>query len=798
MMQRSIRSVLSATALVGLLATSAQAATLVPDGRAISPTGFTIPVEGFAAASALSPDGKWLAVLSTDGGAIDIVSTGKSMLVERLSASSASGLAWTTDGLFVTRGYTGTISRFSYDIAAGKATFPKRADIKLAAGLANGIVEDPTSHTIVVARTAEHTVLVIDDTRGAIVRTLQASDEPYGVALVGDTIVASLYNTDHVDAWRAGATDAVHVPTGAHPTQMLVDGGRVFIANADGRDVVAIDGTTLAVSKRFDLSIGADAPPGQTPAGMAISGDKTMLFVAESGFNDVAVIDIASGRTLARIPTAWYPTALAFVSNTTVGKKDARVKAQLWITSAKGLGSQADPAGEWNGTYTGLVQHLVVEPNRFAEWSAQVARNDKFSAPASARRLPPIKHVVVIVRENKHFDEEFADEPGANVDPALLLYGKKYTPNGHALAERYALLDNFMSDGEASIFGHAWDVQGMANDYHERNAHVRDAGSPEVHARVAWSIWPYAQSGEDVLTSADMDFDWLHDLSALPKGPRVNVSAVFGPRGELIDELQRRSVSFRVYGEQMTMRADGTIVPGLAAHGLATYPGVHIDFGVLDTDRAKMFLADVKAQGGLSAYTFLTLPTDHTTGMKPGFYTPVSYIADNDVATGQIIAGLSKRPEWRDTIVIVLPDDAQGTGDHVDSHRMPVFIAGPYVRRAFVDHTRYSVPSVLRTVEMLFGVRPLNIYDASATPLFNALAKQPQTTAYVPLPANVPIVKNPGTATAYSFDIDGGDSSDIPNQEWQSLKGNASLDAHLAYVKRLDPRAVAVHASDER
>ena len=796
-MQRHIRIVLSTVAALGLFGSSAQATTLIPDGRSIAPAGFTIPVEGFAAASALSPDGKWLAVLSLDGGAIDVISTAKSTLAERLAVPSASGMTWTTDGLYVTRGYTGLISRFGYDV--GKAAFTKRDDIKLAPGLANGIAEDPATHRLVIARTAEHDVFVIDDTTGSVLQTLHASGEPYGIALVGTTIVASLYNSDHVDAWPTATADAIHIPTGAHPTQMLADGTQLFVANADGHAVVAIDATTLTVTKHFDLAVSADAPPGQTPAGMAISGDRTTLFVAESGFNDVAVVDLASARTIARIPTAWYPTSLTFVAKSTVGKKGGRMKPQLWITSAKGLGSQPDPGGEWNGTYTGLVQHIVIEPGQFASWSAQVARNDKFTAPVRTNgALPPIKHVVVIVRENKQFDEEFGDERMANADPALLLYGKRYTPNAHALAEAYTMMDNFMSDGEASIYGHAWDVQGMANDYHERNAHVRDEGSPDIHARVAWSIWPYAQSGEDVVTPTDMDFDWLHDLGTLPKGPRVNVSAIFGPRGELIDELQRRNVSFRVYGEQMTMRPDGTIDPGLAAHGLPTYPGTHIDFGILDTDRATMFLSDVRKHGDLPAYSFLTLPTDHTAGTTAGFLTPASYVASNDVATGQIIAGLSKRPDWRSTIVIVLPDDAQGTGDHVDSHRMPVFVVGPYVRRAFVDHTRYSVPSVMRTVEALFNLRPLNIYDASATPLANAFARQAAVVPYTTLASNIPIEKNPGKATAVSLRLDGADSADVPNQEWRSIHGNASLAEHVAYLHRLDPRAVAERDANER
>jgi hypothetical protein len=656
--------------------------------------------------------------------------------------------------------------------------------------LLNGIAEDPATHRIAVARSANREVVVIDDETGATLATLKTTGQPYAVAFSGTALLASLYDSDHVDAWANATAPAISIPTGPHPTQLLADGTTVYAANADGHDVVAIDTTALKVSRRYALALGNDAPPGQTPAGMALSADRTTLFVTESGFNDVAVVDLASGRVRGRIPTAWYPTAVVYVGKAT-GSKDSRVCDQLWIANAKGLGSQPNPGGEWDGTYSGLVQHLVVEPGRLAAWSAQVARNDRFAAPALARTaLPAVKHVVFIVRENKHFDEEFGDEPQANVDPALLLFGRRYTPNAHALAERYTLFDDFMTDGEASIYGHAWTTQGMANDYHERNAHTRDEAPAQLDARVATSIWPYPLGGEDSVKPADMNFDWFANLSDLPKGPRINVSGVFGPRGELVDALSRKGIGFRVYGEQLTMRPDGSIAPGLAAHAARDYPGAHIDFGVLDTDRAKLFLDDVAAHG-LAPYSYLTLPDDHTAGTRAGFYTPASYVANNDEALGRIVAGLSRRPEWKDTVVFVTCDDAQGTGDHVDSHRMPAFAIGPFIRRGFVDHTRYSQTSILRTVELLFGVDPLNVYDAAATPILAAFARQPDAVRYAALPSGIEMEKNPGKAISLIVPLDGRDAATIPEQEWRSLRGDVSLAQHRRYLGRLGAAQVA-------
>jgi len=772
----------------------------IPDGRTIAPVGFTIPVEGFASSEALSPDGRLLAVLSQDGGAIDVILVGEdSRLVDRLPTPFATQMTWTKDGLYVARGFTGAISRFSYDPnSKTRDYFTARPDL-MVGGLLNGVAEDPQTHRILVARTAAKQVVVVDDTSGDVVARLATTGQPFSVAFVANGALATLYDSDHVDYWTSMATTPSQVQTGPHPTSLLIDGSRAYVADADGHDVAVIDTRSWRVARRYDLGLIRDQLPGQTPSGMALSDDGKQLFVAESGFNDVAVVDVASGHVLGRIPTGWYPMGVVYLSGQTIDKFP-RVRSQLFIVSGQGLGTQPDPASEWDGIYTGLVQHLLVEPQRFAQWSQAVARNNSVGpipTPAPAA-LPPIKHFVFIVKENKHFDEIFGDEPRANADPALVLYGRTYTPNAHSLAETYTLFDNFMGDGEKSDFGHSWTTQGIANDYLERNVHTPDDAATSADFRVAGSIWPLPLAGEDTVPISVMNFDWFQDLLDLPSQPRVNVSAVFGPNGELIDALRAHGVSFRVYGEQMTMRPDGSIASGLAAHADRAYPGAHIDFNVLDTERARLFLADVAAHG-LAQYSYLTLPTDHTAGSKAGFYTPASYVASNDAALGQIVAGLSKRADWKNTVVFVTEDDPQGTGDHVDSHRMPAFMAGPYVRRGAVDHTHYNIPAVLRTVEVLFGVGPLNIYDAAARPMLDAFATQPTVSTYRALASNIPMVKNPGKAKSASFRLDGPDAvAVIPDEEWASIRGPRSLAEHLAYLRDIGQSSTVAADPDDR
>jgi len=356
--------------LLGLTGAASAGAATLPDGRSITPAGFTIPVENFASSELLSPDGTRLAVLSQGGGAIDVITIGEhAMMSDRLAAPFATAMAWTKDGLYVARGYSGAISRFTYSPdSKGGSSFAARQDIQVG-GLLNGIAEDPGTHRIIVARTANQEVDVLDERTGGVRARLAASGQPFAVGFLRNDVFATLYNSDHIDVWPSGAGNVKHVATGPHPTKFLIDGERVFVANADGHDVCDIDTNSWKVIRRFDLGVSFDQPPGQTPSSMAISQDRKQLFVAESGFNDVAVVDLGSGRTMARIPTAWYPMDVAYLAGPTIDD-DPRVKPQLFVLSAQGLGQQPDPGSEHDGTYTGLVQHLIVEPHRFAAWTA--------------------------------------------------------------------------------------------------------------------------------------------------------------------------------------------------------------------------------------------------------------------------------------------------------------------------------------------------------------------------------------------------------------------------------------------
>lgn len=713
---------------------------ITPSGRPIVPLGFTIGLGNFPTDITPSPDGRFLAV--ADEGltpAIEVIDVRRSVIVQRVDLPALWGsLTWTPRGLYAGGAYSGHVYRFSYDPQA-RTPLARGQDLDLQPGLIGGIAIDETTHMLYASRTAAQRVDVVDLDKGALVRSVPVPGQPLDVGLAGRDVVTSLYDADALAFIDRKTGTVIPVVTGAHPTRLLTRGDAVFVSNADAEDAVEVHASTHAIARRFAFS-DAGGLPGATPAGLALDGDGTRLYVAASGLDEVAVFDRHNEERLATIPAGWYPDALALTDK----PAERRVRA-LWVANAKGIGVAPDPAAEWDGTYSGLLQHVSLDAI-----PAAPAPRPAAPRPVLAAHVP-VRHVVIIVKENKQVDEEFSDIPGVMGDSRLLVYGRRFTPNAHRLAEQYTIADWLDAEGEGSEYGHAWLTNAIANDYLQRNSPITDEAGKSP--RVAWSIWPRLAVDDPKIPDPAFDFDGDKDLRDLGIAPRANPAGIFGPNGELFDAAARAGVSFRVYGEQLRVMPDGTIDPLLRGHLAPDYPGAHIDFDVLDTKRASLFLADLKTHG-LSALTYMTLPDDHTAGNDPGFYTPESFVADNDLALGQIIAGLSRRLEWKDTLVFVTFDDPQGTGDHLDSHRVGAIVVGGAARRGYVSHVRYSHMSILRTAEALLGMKPLTINDAYATPMDDVIARQPTAKPYDPVVPDVPMRRNPGIPPVKSFPVD--------------------------------------------
>jgi len=593
-----------------------------------------------------------------------------------------------------------------------------------------GLAVTPDAKTLVVALNQADQVGVVDlATRTT--RLVKVGKYPYGVATdgriawVGNELDGTVSAVD-----LAGATVSATVPVGganAHPEGVTLVGHDLYLAVTNEDAVVRMSTTTGTVTGRW--SVGRRAGIGSAPVALTAAAGR--LYVADAGEDAIAVLDLRTGHVLGRVPTAAYPTGVAV-------SRDGKL---VW-TAAKGLGagpnpdygshfanSEAAPYGSYvPDKLLGRVGVLPVPTGaQLAKFSrqveAQVLPADLTKAPAGTvlRRGGPIKHVFYVVRENRTYDQVFGREPRGDGDPSLELFGDNgtpgpsggTTPNAHALARRFPLLDHVYADSEVSIDGHVITAGAYATDFDQRSLHANYSGRGRV-----------ANLGQSPVT--------------LP------------PRDFLFDQAARQKISFRNYGEysagNLPSGNDGRATYAQSAAGTAagyplffgceTAPNAANRAAVCATDsgtvgapvspansRLDFFQKQLTAQlasGTVPALNYLTLPNDHTDGVKPGFPTPTALVADNDLGLGQLVEVISHSSIWASSAIVVVEDDTQDGADHVDAHRMPAFVISPWARTGAVVHTRYDQLSVIRTVELLLGLDPLSLGDALAEPMYDA------------------------------------------------------------------------------
>ena len=499
----------------------------------------------------------------------------------------------------------------------------------------------------------------------------------------------------------------------------------------------------------------------------------------------MAVFDVSKpgfSKSNGFIPVGWYPTCVKVI-----GKK-------IWVTNGKGFTSFANPKGpnpikrrvkyqkddEDGGQYIGglmkgtmsIIDFPSVE--QLAVYSQQVYKNAPYSKaiemeaqgeegnPIPRRRdgKSPIKHVFYIVKENRTYDQVLGDVKGGNGDTSLVLFGEKITPNQHQLVKDFALLDNFYVDGEVSADGHNWSLGAYATDYLEKNW-VSSYGGRGGE---------YDAEGTRKIANNKGDFIW--------------------------GACKKAGVSYRTYGEFAdNYKAN---IPVLENHFCTFYTSW--DQTVRDTTRVNQWKRDFDSLVSVNALPQMNtfrLINDHTEGMSIGRPTPFAHTADNDLAVGMFIYYLSKSPVWKESVVFILEDDAQNGPDHVDAHRSPVYVVGPYVKRNFIDHTPYTTSGVVRTMELILGVAPMSQYDAGATPLWRSFTATPNFKTYDAIPSNINledknVVWNELSERSAKFDLSKEDR--VPDNEfseviWKGVKGLHSVmpaPRRAAFIKVID------------
>jgi len=652
-----------------------------------------------------------------------------------------------------------------------------------------GIEIDDATQTMYVVTKENNSLYVVDlktksitqkDTLRAEAFTclLSPDKKELYISLWGDKKIL-IYNTI-----QKKLTEAVNV--GGHPNEMCLTkkGQYLYVANANDNSVSVMDIKKREVLETLNAALYPDAPEGSTTNGLTLSADEKTLYIANADNNCLAVFDVSqpgNSKSKGFIPVGWYPTCVRVISD------------KIYVANGKGFTSLPNPGydpfntsstasfqkgdiknqyigGLFTGTLSVIHTPSAGELGKFSELVYQNTpyNKDKESTAQGEEGNPvpmklgdasPIKYVFYILKENRTYDQVLGDIKEGNGDADLVLFGEKVTPNLHALAKEFVLLDNFYVDGEVSADGHNWSMGAYATDYLEKT-------------------WPTGYG----------------DRGGGYEGEGLRAIAN-NKTGFIWDYCKQAGVSFRTYGEFIGEDTYQPTIPVLEGHYCPYF--TPWDQRVRDTTRFGQWKKDfdsLLAANAVPQLSTLHIINDHTEGLSKGRPTPYAHVADNDLAVGMFVDYLSKTPIWKESVVFVLEDDAQNGPDHVDAHRTTAYVAGGFVKRNFVDHTMYSTSSMLHTIELILGVKPMSQYDAAATTMWRCFSKTADLTPFNSKPLQVDINKkntaeNTWQRKSETFDFTKEDR--VPDNEfseviWKAVKGiDAVMPApkHAAFVK---------------
>jgi YVTN family beta-propeller protein len=564
------------------------------------------------------------------------------------------------------------------------------------------------------------------------------------------------------------------IAVGINPNDMeLSDDGRLFVSNGNENTVTVVDTKERRAVETINVALTPRAPEGSTPNGLALDRKDKMLFVANADNNCVAAV-AGKSQVFGFIPTGWYPSALYL---------DPR--GTLYIGNSKGLSARANPLGPNSplaprGPNTESIKHIqkgtiniISVANlrgEIVKWTHQVYDNVPYRDDLLVRAKPakepsivpndvtagsPIKHVIYIIKENRTYDQVLGDIAKGNGDARLAIFGEKVTPNHHAIANEWVLLDNLYCDGEVSVDGHSWSNSAYATDYNEK-------------------MWPAQYGGHSQTTRA---------------------AAYVPSAGHLWDVAARKGLTYRNYGEYAARSSDGTTMeaaPGVG--GLVGHVAPKFKLrNMRDTDNVREFIREFDEyeknydsrdpNERLPNLIVMSLPGDHTAGTRPGGFTPRAMVANADHAVGTLVERVTKSRYWPETAVFIIEDDAQDGPDHVDARRTVGMVVSPYTKRGFVDSSLYTTSSMLRTIELLLAMPPMTQYDAAAPPMYASFRTAPDLRPFSAVAPRIDVdEKNALTAwgSKASMEMDFDDVDLAPmfalNEIiWKSVKGADSV-----------------------
>ena len=631
------------------------------------------------------------------------------------------------------------------------------------------------------AVTKENNSLYIFDLRtNKLVNKVNLGSEAYDCLLSPDKtkLYISLWGADKLAIYDIKAQKITsEILTENHPNEIIQNrtGKYLFVANASDNSVSVIDAKARKVIEVISTALYPTRLSGSTTNGLALSEDEKTLYVANADNNCLAVFNVSNpGKSSSKgfIPTGWYPTNVRVA-----GKK-------IFVSNGKGFTSMANPDGpqpfkktDDSGVHIGIsaqkeVQYIgglfkgtlsiIDQPTdtQLQSFSKQVYANTPYSkqtevmskglannpVPNVQGGKSPIKYVFYVIKENRTYDQVFGDIKEGNGDPSLCLFPEKVTPNHHALAKEFVLLDNFYVDSEVSADGHNWSMAAYATDYTEKT-------------------WPTSYGSR----GGTYDYEGSRQI-AYPRD------------GYIWDYAKRAGISYRSYGAFVTK--DGPTTKSLIGHTAEKYPSYNLD--IKDIDRIAAFKSDfdsLLAINAVAQFNTIRLGNDHTSGQRIGKLTPTAQVADNDLALGLLVEHISNSSIWKESAIFVLEDDAQNGPDHVDAHRSPAFAISPYIKRNSVNSSMFSTSGMLRTIELILGLPPMSQYDAAAVPFSDCFTTNPDFKPYRVRPANVDLEQrnvawNKSAQRSQEWNFareDAAPDLDLNEVVWKSVKGEDSI-----------------------
>ena len=747
------------------------------------PRGFrSVPGADFYAGVAYSPGGKLLYVATGDTGAVDVMSTADWKKISRISLNGAS------QGHIYKESFAAalTVSRngrslYVLDQANFRVVVIDTATKTRTASLKTGVNPialclSPDNHRLYVANSGLFEYQTIPGANNADRLHSGLHFPPFGypsaaaqngtsvegrqIAGLGDANSvqgSSLWTYDlggararQVASLRLGTsiTPVRHVVGGAAPSAVVANDGAVYVALAheDAVAVISADGHSLQLQIPLSPFTGPafqdrEGVPlrGVMPSGLALTAGR--LYVTEAGINALAVIDTTRNGVLGHLPVGWSPSAVMLAPD----------GSTIYVANSKGKGSGPNAGSQFNpalhGAYIGELElgSISAIPTSDAEHAeAQTANviRDNTIGRLESSPLPALKHVFLIIRENRTFDDVFGDLEGADGDPAVARYGMHgqvkgdpamqnmhVTPNAHAMATRFSTSDRYFTDSDVSVDGHRW-AMGIA---------------PTPWMAQAWPATYGGRRHGNPFSEAP----GRRALGGATDGPMPEDEPEFGSLWEHVSNAGLRVLN---YGESLEVEGMDEMV-GSEPEGQRLFLNAPVpqpvfaatdrnfptaNMGIPDIVRASEFLKDFGTRlstDSVPAMIVMRLGNDHTAGPRPGDGYPLleSYVADNDLALGQIVDAVSHSAIWKDTAIFVTEDDPQSGVDHVDAHRSILLVMSPYVRKGFLSHRHSSMGSIQKTIYQLLGLGPLNLEDALAPDLSDMFSTEPNLAPYTAL-----------------------------------------------------------------